>query len=139
MQEIYCRALKRAAEILGGEDALCGVLKVPSYRLYAWLSGHEMPPMGVFLKAVDVISSTSAVSDREHASGANLRDETARRASEMHASILSLPSPFPGARSPVRCSHSCRKNSRRQMAGRWSSPRWTQPSRVPEPIWATFS
>jgi hypothetical protein len=100
MQEIYSRALKRAAEILGGEGALCEVLKVPTYRLYAWLSGHETPPMGIFLKAVDVISSTSPVSDREHASGADLRDETARRASEMHASILSLPSPFPGARKP---------------------------------------
>ena len=101
MQEIYARALKRAAEILGGEDPLCDVLQVPRYRLYAWLSGHETPPMGVFLKAVDVISATSGVTEREYPSGPSLRaDEAARRASEMHASILSVPAPFPGIRRP---------------------------------------
>ena len=101
MQRIYAQALKRAAEILGGADALCDVLQVPSHRLHAWLSGYETPPMGVFLKAVDVISATSGVSEGDPVSAATLRaDETAQRASEMHASILSVPAPFPGIRRP---------------------------------------
>jgi len=101
MQKIYSRALKRAAEILGGEDALREVLQVPGHRLYAWISGHETPPMGAFLKAVDVISATGGAAERGHASDASLHaDEAARRASEIHASILSVPSPFPGGRRP---------------------------------------
>jgi hypothetical protein len=101
MQKIYSRALKRAAEILGGEDALREVLQVPGHRLYAWISGHETPPMGAFLKAVDVISATGGADERGHASDASLHaDEAARRASEIHASILSVPSPFPGVRRP---------------------------------------
>jgi GAF domain-containing protein len=109
MQEIYSQALKRAAEILGGEEALRDLLQVPMHRLEPWLSGHETPPMGIFLKAVDVISSspepmTRAMQRSPQAvaePGIRTRaDEAAQRASEMHASILSVPSPFPGARKP---------------------------------------
>ena len=94
MQEIYAQALKRAADILGGEEAPRDLLQVPMHRLDAWLSGRETPPMGIFLKAVDVISATSASSGREEtqAPGANRRaEEAAQRASQMHASILSVP------------------------------------------------
>ncbi len=100
MQRIYAQALKRAAEILGGEGALCEVLQVPSHRLYAWLAGHETPPMGVFLKAVDVISGSSGSDPKPTPDSKQRADEAASRASEMHASILSVPAPFPGIRRP---------------------------------------
>ena len=110
MQEIYSRALKRASQIVGGADLLGELLQVPMHRLDGWLMGREIPPMGIFLKAVDIISGNETPPrepDAEpppHApseSGAVRRAmEAARRASEMHASILSIPPLFPGARKP---------------------------------------
>ena len=56
---VQARALRRAADILGGKDKLRAALHVPMASLEHWLSGSVMPPMDVFLKAVDLISSPS--------------------------------------------------------------------------------
>lgn len=54
---VHTRALCRAVDILGGKDALRAMLHVPMARLEEWLEGAAEPPMDVFLKAVDVIST----------------------------------------------------------------------------------
>jgi hypothetical protein len=52
---IHNRTLQKAAELIGGQRALARYLKVPLADLYAWMRpGAEPPPMGVFLKAVDL-------------------------------------------------------------------------------------
>ena len=53
---VYGRALRRAADILGGKDALRARLHVPIRQLEQWLDGTAMPPTDVFLSAVDIIS-----------------------------------------------------------------------------------
>jgi len=54
---VYGRALRRAADILGGKEALRAALHVPLTRLDEWLEGQSDPPMDIFLKAVDIISA----------------------------------------------------------------------------------
>ena len=54
---VQVRALRRAADILGGKDQLRAALRVPLSRLERWLDGTDEPPMEVFLKAVDIISA----------------------------------------------------------------------------------
>jgi hypothetical protein len=54
---VYGRALRRAADIIGGKEALRAALHVPLARLEEWLEGQGDPPMDIFLKAVDIISS----------------------------------------------------------------------------------
>ena len=56
---VQARALWRAADILGGKDELRAALRVPMPRLEEWLQGAALPPMDIFLKAVDIISTPS--------------------------------------------------------------------------------
>jgi len=52
---VRCRALRRAAELVGGDDALCKELQVPAEDLASWLRGDRFPPTFVFLKVVDLL------------------------------------------------------------------------------------
>lgn len=54
--ELYVRTLHRAAQIVGGEQALALRLKVTPSHLALWLQGIEKPPEHIFLKAVDVVT-----------------------------------------------------------------------------------
>lgn len=54
---VQARALRRAADILGGKHRLRAALHVPMSQLERWLDGVGEPPMDVFLKAVDIISA----------------------------------------------------------------------------------
>jgi hypothetical protein len=56
--DVHVKALRRAAEILGGQDKLREHLNVAMRELSAWLAGAAKPPLDVFLKAVDIISGT---------------------------------------------------------------------------------
>jgi hypothetical protein len=56
MGNVYARALVRAAEIVGGVEALAGRLGVPMYDLMQWMQGCVRPPLPVFLHAVDVVA-----------------------------------------------------------------------------------
>ena len=56
-QSVYARALRRAADILGGKDMLRAALHVPMPSLDQWLEGRSEPPVDVFLKAVDILST----------------------------------------------------------------------------------
>ena len=57
MKEVRSRTLSKAAEILGGPDALRRRLNVSALLLGVWLAGAETPPTDVFLKAVDIIET----------------------------------------------------------------------------------
>lgn len=51
------RTLLRALEIVGDEATLARKLQVPSADLRAWLRATDVPPMAVFLAAVDIVES----------------------------------------------------------------------------------
>jgi len=51
---VQVRALRRAAEIIGGTYGLCGQLDVPHAILVDWLESGEVPDV-YFLRAVDII------------------------------------------------------------------------------------
>ena len=60
---VYSRTLQKAAELIGGGAELCRYLQVPEPDLKKWLEDRTIPPMGVFLRAVDfIISETPAPS-----------------------------------------------------------------------------
>lgn len=49
--------LRHAARLLGGVDALARELKVSTWKLEAWLNGHQPVPDDVFLRTVDLIEN----------------------------------------------------------------------------------
>lgn len=65
---IYNRTLQKAAEYVGGQRALARYLKVPLPDLYAWMRpGAGMPPLAVFLKAVDLVLNDLETPDEQRA------------------------------------------------------------------------
>lgn len=57
---VYSRALLKAAEILGGQDALRRKLRVPAADLQKWIDDKAVPPAGIFLTVVDLIIEETA-------------------------------------------------------------------------------
>jgi DNA-binding transcriptional regulator YdaS (Cro superfamily) len=59
--------LRRAADLVGGEQQLALRLKVKRSHLSLWVRGLCRPPADVFLLAVDLVteSEISALGDRE--------------------------------------------------------------------------
>lgn len=55
LPSIYSRALRKAAELVGGSKELARRLRVPMSELAAWMNDKSAPPRWVFLKAVDII------------------------------------------------------------------------------------
>lgn len=55
MKTVHSRALRRAAEILGGTRELRDYLRVPAEDLARWLRGEGTPPAGIFFRVVDLI------------------------------------------------------------------------------------
>jgi DNA-binding transcriptional regulator YdaS (Cro superfamily) len=55
LAEVHVRTLRRAAELVGGEQALALRLQVTPSHLALWLAGVEVPPADVFLRAVDIV------------------------------------------------------------------------------------
>ena len=55
MLEVYAKALRHACELAGGKEPLAALLKVPVERLEAWMARDEVPPIGIFLSAVEII------------------------------------------------------------------------------------
>ena len=56
MSDLHVKTLKRAAEIVGGEQQLALKLKVTPSHLALWLEGLATPPGDVFLRAVDLVT-----------------------------------------------------------------------------------
>jgi hypothetical protein len=48
--------MRRAAQILGGVEALRAHLQVSMSKLSSWMSGETRPPDAVFLRVVDLLS-----------------------------------------------------------------------------------
>ena len=55
MAGVHVQTLRRAMEIVGGEQELALRLLVTPSHLAAWLDGMETPPGDVFLRAVDLV------------------------------------------------------------------------------------
>lgn len=56
----YTRALKLAAELIGGQAKLRRHLRVPAADLQEWIEDRSVPPMAVFLRVVDLIIEETA-------------------------------------------------------------------------------
>jgi hypothetical protein len=52
---VYARAVRRAAELLGGRDNLAAALQVPRAEIDKWLAEEKKPPRDMFLRVVDLI------------------------------------------------------------------------------------
>lgn len=52
---VYARTFQKAAELAGGSKKLARDLHVPLADLEKWIAGKDVPPMAIFLKAVDVV------------------------------------------------------------------------------------
>jgi hypothetical protein len=57
---VYSRALQKAAELCGGRDELCRILKLPRADVDRWIADEEKAPRDVFLRVVDLILDESA-------------------------------------------------------------------------------
>ena len=53
--ELQPTLLRRAAEIVGGREALCEYLGVSDTRLEMWLAARVRLPDPIFLRAVDLV------------------------------------------------------------------------------------
>ena len=53
---VHVRALRRAAQSLGGVEALRAYLQVSMSQLAGWLHGEASPPEAVFLRVVDLLA-----------------------------------------------------------------------------------
>lgn len=56
---VYSRAVRKAAELLGGRDNLARILNVPLADVNKWIAG-EKPPREIFLRVVDLIIDETA-------------------------------------------------------------------------------
>lgn len=52
---VYARAVRRAAELVGGRDNLASALKVSRAEIDKWLLEEKKPPRDMFLRVVDLI------------------------------------------------------------------------------------
>jgi hypothetical protein len=58
-EDTYRAALVRAAVALGGAIPLSRYMQVPMPDLTRWLAGDGRPPMGLFLKVIDLLLEES--------------------------------------------------------------------------------
>jgi hypothetical protein len=54
-ETVHSKAIRLAAEALGGMAQLQHALRVPSQDLLRWMNGVEAPPQQVFLRVVDIL------------------------------------------------------------------------------------
>ena len=52
---VYSRTLQKAAELIGGYARLASQLQIPADDLQKWVRDEAVPPIEVFLQAVDYI------------------------------------------------------------------------------------
>jgi hypothetical protein len=60
---VYSRAVRKAAELLGGREKLARTLQVPLGEVEKWIADKGKPPREIFLRVVDVIIDDSGISD----------------------------------------------------------------------------
>ena len=57
---VYSRAVRKAAELVGGRERLARTLQVPLSEIEKWILGEKKPPRELFLRVVDLIVDDSA-------------------------------------------------------------------------------
>ena len=57
---VYSRAVRKAAEMVGGRERLARTLQVPLSEIEKWILGEKKPPRELFLRVVDLIVEDSA-------------------------------------------------------------------------------
>ena len=55
MPDLYVNTLRKAAELVGGEQPLALRLKVTPSHLALWLKGLAVPPGDIFLRAAGIV------------------------------------------------------------------------------------
>ena len=60
---VYSRAVRKAAELLGGREKLSRTLQVPLAEIEKWLADKGKPPREIFLRVVDLIIADNGVAD----------------------------------------------------------------------------
>ena len=60
---VYSRAVRKAAELVGGREELARTLKMPRAAIEDWIAGKGKPPREIFLRVVDLIIADSAAAD----------------------------------------------------------------------------
>jgi hypothetical protein len=53
--DLYARTFARAAEILGGPQALADAIRVPIATLESWFVGEAIAPVEYFHRAVEIV------------------------------------------------------------------------------------
>ena len=66
---VHARAMIRAAEILGGIEALSAHLGTSQAQVVLWMNGHQVPPRDIFLRVVDVLSENNMTELRNGKNG----------------------------------------------------------------------
>jgi hypothetical protein len=69
LHDIHTRALRRAAEILGGDEQLRVYLGASESEFRGW-SGEKELPRNIFLRLVDIITEEEVRSVRAYSTGA---------------------------------------------------------------------
>ena len=65
---VYSRAIRKAAELLGGRERLAKVLVVPVPELDRWIADEARPPRDIFLRVVDIVLDEGAANGTSEAS-----------------------------------------------------------------------
>ena len=60
---VYSRAVRKAAELVGGREKLSRTLQVPLAEIEKWIEDKAKPPREIFLRVVDLIIDDNGVAD----------------------------------------------------------------------------
>ncbi len=55
-ETVYTRTMRSAVEAIGGTAQLAKILGASAGEIEAWVKGHAVPPPGIFLRAIDLLS-----------------------------------------------------------------------------------
>ncbi len=59
MSQAEFQTFEYAAKLVGGEEELALRLGVTRPEVDRWISGEAQPPLGVFLKAIDIVTDAA--------------------------------------------------------------------------------
>jgi hypothetical protein len=79
-QTVHSRALQRAAELLGGTEALGVYLGVTPTKLGIWMRGSIAPPGDVFVRVVDLLLEHDITTLHEKTDGGHSDADQANQA-----------------------------------------------------------
>jgi hypothetical protein len=80
MESVGARLLRKAADLLGSEEALRHELQAPMGEFRRWIGGIDAMPRSIFLKVVDLVLELSAVQAEATKAGRATTPESSGRA-----------------------------------------------------------